>query len=242
MKQIIGLDIGTNSVKAMMLAEGKILGQTSVGYNPDYLGDGHVEQNPQVWWDATCRAIRDITAAHPGQVVAIAAAGQMHSSVFLDEKGGVVRNAILWNDTRTTKQVSRIIEATGGEAGLLKMVHNRALEGFTLPKILWLRDEESANFAKVRKVIMPKDYINYRLTGRIATDASDAAGTMLLDVSNRKWSEELLAKVGLSADLLPDVLESTDTVGKVIPDMAADLGLTPETLVIAGGADIALRL
>jgi len=237
MNQIIGLDIGTNSVKAMMLAEGKILGQTSVGYNPDYLGDGFVEQDPGVWWDATCQALRDITTAHPGHVAAIAASGQMHSSVFLDEAGNVVRNAILWNDTRTTPQVAQIVKAAEGESALLKMVYNRALEGFTLPKILWLRDNEPANFDRVRKVIMPKDYINYRLTGRIATDASDGAGTMLLDVPNRKWSAELLAKVGLSADLLPEVLESVDVVGKVQPDMAAKLGLSPETLVIAGGAD-----
>ena len=237
MSQIIGLDIGTNSVKAIMLAEGDILGQASVGYSPDYLGDGRVEQNPAVWWDAACKAIRSITAAHPGHVTAISASGQMHSSVFLDETGNVVRNAILWNDTRTTKQTAEITKAAGGEANLLKMVYNRALEGFTLPKALWLRENESANFAKVRKIIMPKDYINYKLTGRIATDASDAAGTMMLDVPNRKWSEALLAKVGLSADLLPEVLESVDIVGKVKPDLAAELGLSPETLVIAGGAD-----
>jgi len=221
----------------MMLADGKILGQTSVGYNPDYLGNGIVEQDPAIWWDATCKAIRDITAAHPGHVAAIAASGQMHSSVFLDETANVVRPAILWNDTRTTPQVAQIVKAAGGEPQLLKMVYNRALEGFTLPKILWLRDNEPENFTKVRKVIMPKDYINYRLTGRIATDASDAAGTMLLDVPNRKWSKDLLDKIGLSADLLPEVLESVDTVGKVQPDMAAALGLSPETLVIAGGAD-----
>jgi xylulokinase len=220
-----------------MLTKDKILGQTSVSYNPDYLGNGHVEQNPNLWWEATCEAIRNITAAHPGEVAAIAASGQMHSSVFLDEAGDVVRNAILWNDTRTTKQAAEITKAAGGEANLLKMVYNRALEGFTLPKILWLRENESANFAKVRKVIMPKDYINYKLTGRIATDVSDGAGTMLLDVPNRKWSEALLAKVGLSADLLPDVLESVDVVGKVKPDLTAQLGLTSETLVIAGGAD-----
>jgi len=237
MNQIIGLDIGTNSVKAMMLQDGKILGQISVGYSPDYLGDGRVEQDPAIWWDATRKAIRDITTAHPGQVAAISAAGQMHSSVFLDGDGNVIRNAMLWNDTRTTRQVVDITQAAGGEAELLKMVQNRALEGFTLPKILWLRENEAENFAKVSKVVMPKDYINYKLTGRIATDASDAAGTMLLDVPSRSWSRTLLAKLNLSADLFPEVLESVDTVGKVQPNLAAELGLNPDTLVIAGGAD-----
>ncbi|MCL2376556.1 MAG: xylulokinase [Defluviitaleaceae bacterium] len=237
MKQIIGLDIGTNSVKAMILADGAIVDQVSVGYAPDYLGNGFVEQDPAVWWDATKAAIRAITSANPGQVVALAASGQMHSSVFLDAEGNVIRNAILWNDTRTTKQAAEITALAGGEAALLSMVHNRSLEGFTLPKILWLRENEAENFAKVCKVVMPKDYINYMLTGRIATDASDAAGTILLDVGKRQWSNALLEKIGLPADILPEVLESVDAVGKVTPTLAAELGLAPETLVIAGGAD-----
>ncbi|MCL2574626.1 MAG: xylulokinase [Defluviitaleaceae bacterium] len=237
MNQIIGLDIGTNSVKAIILQDGKVLGQTSVGYSPDYLGDGKVEQDPAIWWDATQKAIRDITAAHPGHVVAISAAGQMHSSVFLDENGNVIRNAILWNDMRTTKQVNDIYNAAGSDVDLVETAHNYAFEGFTLPKILWLRENEEVNFNKVSKVIMPKDYINYKLTGRVATDVSDAAGTLLLDIPNRKWNTEFLAKVGLSSDLLPDVLESVDAVGKVQPELAAELGLSPETLVIAGGAD-----
>jgi len=237
MKQIIGLDIGTNSVKAMIIADGKILDQKSVGYNPDYLGDGFVEQDPKVWWEATKQAIKEITSANLGEVAAISASGQMHSSVFLDENGKVVRNALLWNDTRTTKQAKAITELAGGETALLGMVHNRSLEGFTLPKILWLKENEPQNFAKLHKVIMPKDYINYKLTGRITTDASDAAGTILLNVSKKQWSEELIEKVGLSSDILPEVLESVDIVGNVNEASASELGLSKDTLVIAGGAD-----
>jgi len=239
MNQIIGLDIGTNSVKALIISGGKIIGQSqaSAAYNPDYLGNGMVEQDPEIWWQATCRVICDITRAYPGNVVAIAAAGQMHSSVFLDNNGDVVRPAILWNDTRTTPQVAQITKAAGGMANLLSMVQNRALEGFTLPKVLWLRDNEPQNFARVHKIIMPKDYINYKLTGRIATDLSDAAGWVALDVQNRRWSQSLLSALGLDENLLPKLLESTDTLGQIKPQLATQLGLSPQTTVFAGAAD-----
>ena len=237
MEQIIGLDIGTNSVKAIMLQGSQITAQKSVGYSPDFLGDGFVEQDPAVWWDAAKEAIKSITAENPGQVAALAVSGQMHSSVFLAQDGSVVRNAILWNDTRTTKQVKDIIDLAQGEARLLEMVYNRSLEGFTLPKILWLKENEPKNFNRVNKIVMPKDYINYKLTGRIVTDVSDAAGTILLDVAKKQWSQELLSKTGLGAALLPEVLDSVEIVGEVLPSVADELGLCSKTLVIAGGAD-----
>ncbi|MCL2841105.1 MAG: xylulokinase [Defluviitaleaceae bacterium] len=237
MKQIIGLDIGTNSVKAIIIGNGNIIDQKSVGYNPDYPSSGCVEQSPDVWWNAVKEAIKALTEANPGDVVAISASGQMHSSVFLDRDGNVIRKAILWNDTRTSQQVAEINQVVGGEAKLLNMVYNRALEGFTLPKILWLRTNEPDNFAQVAKVVMPKDYVNFKLTGRIATDVSDAAGTMLFDVAKGQWSSGLIEKVGINADILPEVLESIDIVGNVLPELAAELGLSENTLVIAGGAD-----
>ena len=237
MSQIIGLDVGTNSAKALMLAGDKIVAQHNIDFAPDCLGGGFVEQDPTVWWEAAREAIKAVTATCPGKVTALATAGQMHSSVFLDSAGQVVRPAILWNDTRTTEQTKVITELAGGEAALLRMIQNRALEGFTLPKILWLKEHEPQHFAQVTKVVMPKDYINYKLTGRVATDISDAAGTICFDVAKKRWNAELMGKMGLCADILPEVLESVDAVGTVLPELAAELGLSPETLVITGGAD-----
>ena len=161
----------------------------------------------------------------------------MHSSVFLDKDGNVIRKAILWNDTRTTPQTKEIYEKVDGLENLLGMVYNKALEGFTLPKILWLRENEADNFNKVSKVIMPKDYINYMLTGNIKTEVSDAAGTLLFDVKNSCWSKEMLEKMDLSEDILPEVLQSTGLVGEVTDKLAEELGLAKGAKVIAGGAD-----
>jgi xylulokinase len=244
MRYIIGLDLGTNSVKALLLKGTEILGSRSVSYTPDYPEAGFVEQDPQVWWDAAYEAIKNCITAFPearGQVTAIAASGQMHSSVFLDSTGRVIRKAILWNDTRTSAEIEEIYAATGGKAKMLEYVSNRALEGFTLPKILWLRRHEPENFALVSQVIMPKDYINYKLTGRVATEVSDAAGTVLFDVKQNTWSEPLLNRLKLDKSILPEVLNSTDTVGTVLPGLAEELGLSNDTSrhvqVIAGGAD-----
>jgi xylulokinase len=239
MDYLIGLDIGTSGLKALLLRGGAIVGGAKAPYHPDYSGGGRVEQDPDVWWDAAKRAIKELIAAHPqarGNVAAIAASGQMHSSVFLDKSGAVIRKAILWNDTRTTAQTAHI-RAAVGERHMLEYVQNRPLEGFTLPKILWLRDNEPENFAKTDKVVMPKDYVNYRLTGVLATDFSDAAGTAAFNVKERAWSGPLLEALGLDAGIFPGALESTGSVGFVMPDTAAELGLSPDTKVIAGGAD-----
>jgi len=241
MKYVIGLDLGTSSVKALLLDEtGVIVDQKNASYQPDFGDKGHVEQVCSVWWDNAKKVIKDIIAANPlskGNIAAVSFSGQMHSSVFLDENGEVIRPAILWNDTRTTKQTKEIYEKTGGEKHTLSYVYNRALEGFTLPKILWLRENEPENYAKVRKVIMPKDYINYKLTGVIKTDVSDAAGTLLFDVKGKKWSEEMASAVGISTDILPEAIESTGLVGYPLKEIAEELGLSADTKIIAGGAD-----
>lgn len=235
---LIGLDLGTNSVKAILIKEDKIADIKTEGYTPDYLGDGYVEQDPLVWWEATKKVLSKITKANPdAKIKAISCSGQMHSSVFLDSDGEVIRKAILWNDTRTSKQAREVYELVGGEDKMLGYVYNRSLEGFTLPKILWLRENEPDNFKKVDKVIMPKDYINYRLTNRLATDVSDGAGTVLLDVKNKCWSNEMLEHLSLDSSILPEVLNSTDIVGSLTEEAANLTGLTTETLVVAGGAD-----
>ena len=236
MSRIIGLDVGTSSVKALLIENDKIINQHSVGYTPDFLGDGYVEQDPIIWWEATKGAIKGVLAQYPGKIDAISASGQMHSSVFLDKDGNVVRKAILWNDVRTTPQVE-YIKKTIEQKKLIDLVSNIALEGFTLPKVLWLKQNEPQNYEKVAKVIMPKDYINYKLTGRIATELSDAAGTIMLSVKERQWNKELLGIFGIDPELLPDLLESIDIVGSVLPEIAESIGLSSETLVAAGGAD-----
>lgn len=240
MEYVLGIDLGTSGVKILLASEkGQIIDSTLVGYTPEFLGNGFVEQNPEVWWSATKEAIKNIIDKNEcarGKVVALSCSGQMHSSVFLDNANSVIRNAILWNDTRTTKQAKHIYEVVGKER-LLGLVSNLALEGFTLPKVLWLRDNEPENFKKLCKVIMPKDYINFNLTGEICTDVSDAAGTLMYDVKNCCWCEELLKMLDLDISLLPKVLQSTGVVGEVKAELSSELGLKAGCKVIAGGAD-----
>ncbi len=241
MNYVLGIDLGTSGVKCILVSEeGNILGSASKSYKPDFGKNGFVEQDPSVWWNGTKEAIKSIVALYPetkGKIKALSCSGQMHSSVFLDKDGNVIRKAILWNDTRTTPQIKEIYEKANGLDNVLSMVYNKALEGFTLPKILWLRENEPDNFSRVSKVIMPKDYINYMLTGNIKTEVSDAAGTLLFDVKNSCWSNEMLDKMNLSGDILPEVLQSTGVVGEVSDELCDELGFAEGSKVIAGGAD-----
>jgi len=221
----------------LLWADGRVVGQSLAAYMPDMPRDGWVEQCPTVWWNGAKAAIRALLADFPGiEIAGLAASGQMHSSVFLDKSGNIIRKAIMWNDTRTTAQVSELNRIIGADK-MLEHVQNPALEGFTLPKILWLKDNEPENFAKIAKIIMPKDYVNYRLTGRIATDISDAAGTLLFDVAKGRWSGEMAEMLGLPMDILPEVLQSIAPVGEIAPEIAAELGLPGGIMVFAGGAD-----
>ena len=241
MKYVIGIDLGTSGVKCILLSEeGEIVSSRAASYSPDYGERGRAEQDPAVWWDAAKNVLTELVRSYPEAacgVAAVGCAGQMHSSVFLDAEGGVVRPAILWNDTRTTEQTKTIYERAGGEEELLKAVKNRALEGFTLPKILWLAENEPGNFKKVDKVVMPKDYINYKLTGVIATDYSDAAGTLLFDITRREFDAGFAEKMGVPARMLPPAYESSAAVGTVSDDVARELGLPSGVRVVAGGAD-----
>lgn len=238
MNYVLGIDIGTGGVKALLLNdEGRVCTAATVSYTPDLPQAGWSEQHPDVWWNAVKAAIADITEKYPlskGNISALSCSGQMHSSVFLDKNGEVIRKAILWNDTRTTKQTKDIYAAVGLER-LLGCVSNLALEGFTLPKLLWLRENEPQNYAKLNKMIMPKDYINYKLTGIIATEKSDAAGTLLYDVKNSRRADEIFDALSLDKNIQPQVLNSTDVVDTVKGDMCELLGNS--CLVIAGGAD-----
>lgn len=238
MTYAIGIDLGTGGVKALLLsAEGDICANATVNYTPDLPKPGYSEQNPHIWWNAVKKALNVLIDNYPsakGRVTALACSGQMHSSVFLDKDGNVIRKAILWNDTRTTKQTKEIYDKVGIES-LLNSVSNLALEGFTLPKLLWLRDNERENYDKVDKLIMPKDYINYALTGIIATEKSDAAGTLLYDVKNSRRADNIFEVLEIRKDIQPPVLSSTDILGKVKGELCSLLG--NDCLVIAGGAD-----
>jgi xylulokinase len=182
----LGIDIGTSGTKTLAIDErGAILASASSEYPCDHPRPGWSEQDPALWWDATIKTVREVLARgglQPADVAGIGLSGQMHGSVFLDEKGEVIRPALLWNDQRTAAECAEIEERAGGRAELVKLVANPALTGFTAPKVLWLRRHEPRHWERVRQILLPKDYIRYRLTGTFATEVSDASGTLLLDV------------------------------------------------------------
>ena len=239
---LIGIDVGTTAVKAVAVDEtGRLLAEADVEQPTSVPRPGWSEQRPEMWWRSTKDAVSTVMAAvrrlpATVEVRAIGLSGQMHSSVFLDDSGEVIRPALLWNDVRTTEQCRQMTAALGLN-GLRRTVGNLALEGFTAPKLLWLRDNEPASYDRLRTLLLAKDYIRYRLTGELATEPSDAAGTVLFDVRRRRWSDEVLSALGISPDLLPTVVGSTDVSGVVTPSVARPLGLPPSTPVIGGGAD-----
>jgi xylulokinase len=237
----LGLDIGTSAVKALLMDQnGEIVAENSESYQLYTPNPGWAEQDPEDWWQASQKVIKDLIAENKInnlKIKAISFSGQMHSSVFLDENMEVIRPAILWSDTRTSAECEEIYERVGGVKELAKLVSNPALEGFTAPKILWLRNNEPENYKKVIKVLLPKDYIRYKLSGELGMDLSDAAGTLLCDVKAEDWSEEIMDKLELDPSIMPPVLRSIDVVGPVTSAAAEKTGLSTSTKVVAGGAD-----
>jgi len=236
---VIGIDLGTSGVKSLLVSEeGKIISRAFEEYPLYTPFPGWSEQNPHEWWEAVRKVIKKVSSSvKPEEIVAISFSGQMHGAVFLDKNGEVIRPAILWNDTRTFKERNWITEVAGGEEKLIQMVGNPPLEGFTLPKIIWLRNNEPENFSKLYKVLLPKDYIVYKLTGRMVTEVSDAAGTAIYDVKNKRWSEKLANILNLNISIFPEVIESFNVAGRVLKEFSEELGLSPNTLIIPGGAD-----
>ena len=232
----IGVDLGTSAVKLLLMDEtGEIHNTVTREYPLEFPRPGWSQQNPEDWWDAVSRSIPELLAGFDaGQVAGVGAAGQMHGLVILDEADQVIRPAILWNDGRTAKEVDYLNNVVGRER-LSALTANIAFAGFTAPKLLWLRENEPENFARIGKIMLPKDYINYCLTGVHSTDFSDASGTLLLDVKNRRWSREMLALCGVREEQMPRLFESYDCVGTVKPEIAALLGI-PETAKVAAGA------
>ncbi len=243
MSAFLGIDIGTSGTKTLAIdAEGQILAaamETYPCYVPKPLWS---EQDPNDWWEATVKSVRQVVRKarlKAADVKAIGLSGQMHGSVFLDKDNQVVRRAILWNDQRTAAECEEIEQRAGGRKKLIEMVANPALTGFTAPKILWLRNKEPKNFAKTRKILLPKDEIRRRLTGEYATEVSDASGMLLLDVAKRNWSKELLSRLELDADLFGQVYESEQVTGTLTPEAARLLGLSTDCVVVGGAGDCA---
>jgi len=238
MDYLIGLDIGTSGVKGVLITiNGDIKASSNSNYEVFNPEPGWAEQDPEDWWHAVLDVLRELNSKSDGTVIGISFSGQMHSAVFLDKNYNVIRPAILWSDTRTNKQCKEIESALKGRENLIVLTGNRALEGFTAPKILWLKENEQNNYEKLKHLLLPKDYIRYRLTGVAAMDYSDGAGTLLMDVKNKKWSRILLNKLDIDKDILPPLVSSTDQVGKVSKEVSQITGLDPGIPVIAGGAD-----
>lgn len=240
MKMFLGIDIGTSGVKALLIDEqGNIQASAMVEYpiySPFPLWS---EQEPEDWWKASIEVLRQLVhdiGDRSKQICAIGLTGQMHGVVFLDKQNQVIRRALLWNDQRTSKECEQITEVIGREK-LIQIAGNPALTGFQAPKILWLRNNEPEVYRKLEKVLLPKDFIRFRLTGEYATDCSDAAGTLLLDLKNRDWSSEILEKLNIPIAWLPKVYEGSQVTGRLLPGIADLLGIPAGIPVVAGGGD-----
>ncbi len=240
MSYLLGIDIGTTSARAVIIEKsGSLVASASKDYPLITPQPGWTEQNPREWWDATLFAIKKVLSSSdidPHKLECIGLTGQMHGSVFLDKEGQVIRPAILWNDQRTFKQCERIYEIFGYRE-FIKLAHNKALPGFTATKIMWLEENEPDNFKKIYKVLLPKDYIRYKLSSKFITDVSDASGTILLDVENRRWSDQILEGLGIDRNMLPELCESTEILSKVNSEAAQATGLAEGTPIAGGGSD-----
>ena len=238
MDYYVGIDLGTSSVKLMLVdGDGEIQNTVTKEYPVSYPRSGWSEQNAEDWWDAICSALPELLQRFDGQAVkGLGVAGQMHGLVILDREDSVIRPTILWNDGRTEQETTYLNEAVGKEK-LFSCTGNIAFAGFTAPKLLWLKEHEPEHFQRIQKIMLPKDYINYCLTGVHCTDYSDAAGMLLLDVANKRWSHEMLSLCDLREEQLPRLYESFEVVGSIRSDLAQRFGINPKAVVVAGAGD-----
>ena len=234
----IGVDLGTSAVKLLMMdSEGKIQKIVSKEYPLYFPHPGWSEQKPEDWFEKSMEGIRELTAeCDKSQVAGISFGGQMHGLVALDKDDNVIRPAILWNDGRTGEETDYLNQVIGKDK-LSLYTANIAFAGFTAPKILWMKKHELENFAKISKIMLPKDYLAYKLSGSFCSDVSDASGTLLLDVKNRCWSKEMIEICGIKEEQLPKLYESYEVVGTLKPEIAQELGLSADVKVIAGAGD-----
>lgn len=240
MNYLLGIDIGTTSTRSIIInKEGSLIASSNKDYPLITPRSGWTEQNPEDWWDATVFTIKDVLSKSrisSSKIDCIGLTGQMHGSVFLNNKGEVIRPAILWNDQRTFKQCEEIYNIFGYKE-FIRLSYNKALPGFTAPKILWLREKEPDNFKKIYKILLPKDYIRYKLSGSFITDVSDASGTSLMDVHNRCWSDQILNGLKINKNLLPDIYESTEITSKTNKESSQITGLIDSISIAGGGSD-----
>lgn len=234
----IGIDLGTSAVKLLLMEEGgKVEKILSKEYPLNFPKPGWAEQNPQDWWTASVEGLKELTSEIDRKKIGgISFGGQMHGLVILDEKDQVIRPAILWNDGRTTEETEYLNQEIGRDK-LAEWTGNIAFAGFTAPKILWLKRHEPENFNRIKKIILPKDYLAYRLSGVFSTDYSDASGMLLLDVKKKCWSGEMLKICGVKEEWLPKLYESYETTGTLLEDVAEELGFPKECKVAAGAGD-----
>ncbi|MDP9474136.1 MAG: xylulokinase [Actinomycetota bacterium] len=233
----VGLDVGTGGARAVAVDEaGNVVAEASSEYPLHSPRPGWTEQDPADWWEGAKAVLGRVAAEVGGEVAGLGLTGQMHGSVFLDSSDEVIRPALLWNDQRTGRQCEEITEAVGAER-LIRLAGNPALTGFQAPKVLWLREEEPENYARVSRVLLPKDHVRLRLTGEYATDASDASGTLFLDVGRREWSGEILDALEVPPDWMPDAYDGPENTGSLRREAAEELGLPPGIPVAAGGGD-----
>jgi xylulokinase len=238
---VLGIDVGTGGTRALIIDEqGRVVASATEEHEPFASPKiGWAEQRPEDWWRATGIAVKSALAKAKlsGDAIAcVGFSGQMHGAVMLDDKMQVVRPALIWCDQRTEKQ-SRDLADKIGESKLIQLTCNPPLTNFTLTKFLWTRENEPQNWARVRHVMLPKDYVRFRLSGERAIDMADASGTLLLDVTNRRWSREVLDATGIDERILPSLHESPDVCGQVSAEGAAATGLKPGTPVVAGAGD-----
>lgn len=240
MNHFIGVDVGTTGAKALLIDEkGNIVARSTHEYPLHTPRPGWAEQHPHDWWNATVQALRDVvqqSGLKASEIAGLGLSGQMHGSVFLDAQNNVIRPAILWCDQRTADQCAWITERAGRDT-VVSETCNPVLTGFTAPKIVWLRQNEPDAYARVRKVLLPKDYIRFRLTGEFATEVSDASGTSLLNIRERRWSRKMLAALELPEDWLPQVFESPVASAKISKGASSLTGLAQGMPVVGGGGD-----
>lgn len=239
MSYVLGLDLGTSSLKGLLVnQQGEIIATASSAYPLVHLAPGYSEQAPSLWLEAADQVILELknqVADFSEQLAGISFSGQMHSLVVLNEQKEVLRHAILWNDVRTTAQCERIMSEFGEE--ILAITKNIALEGFTLPKILWLQENEPSLWNEVRHILLPKDYLGYWMTDSLHMDYSDAAGTLLFDLNTKKWSDEVLEKFDIKRELMPELIASSGQIGTLKESLKTRYGIQQTVRIFAGGAD-----
>ena len=235
----IGIDLGTSSVKLLLIDDkGKIRKEVTKEYPLYYPQENWSEQNPEEWYDKTFEGLKDLVMGYENEIKAISFSGQMHGLVLLDAEDKIIRPAILWCDQRTSLECDEINSYFGKD--ILKLTGNIALTGFTAPKILWVKKNEPENFKKIKKILLPKDYLAFKLSGIYSTDVSDASGMLLLDVNKRKWSKKMLDFFNVKEEQLPKLFESYEVVGTLKGNLKDKLNLKNDIKIVAGGGDQAV--